>query len=95
MRTSKNSDWIEVKVMGVLILCLLLAAIGLRALRIHVLSVPMTISVGSKIVYQGPSACTQIESAGAATIVRIGGGPLCLLPKARYAGNNITATGTR
>lgn len=57
--------------------------------------VPVKVFVDGKEVYHGINACVEIDSAGASTIVKVDGGPLCLFPMARYVSKDVHVEGDR
>lgn len=69
-----------------LTICILIAIIPQL---IYIAISPLVVCyVNDELVYQGRSACLDIETAGAATKVSVKGF-LCVLPKAKYVSNNV------
>lgn len=48
------------------------------------------VTVDGKQVFSGRTYCVEVKSAGAATEIDIGRGPLCLLPGDHYVSKNVS-----
>lgn len=70
-------------------------AFSLIALCYHIDNVPVRCFVDDKLVFDGRSACIDVESSGSTTKVSISGGLMCIWPKEYYVSNNVRLEGVK
>lgn len=92
---STDSKWMVAIVAIVILLPIMVAVVG-RAIKYYCVdNVPVTCFVDGVEVFDGRSACIDVNSSGANTTITVNGGPLCLFPKAYYVSNNVVLHGRK
>lgn len=83
----KKMGFALVELVIVAMILAIIAAVSLPALG-KVLQ-HSVVFVDGKKVFDGRAYCLEVKSAGAATEINIGRGPLCLIPGDHYVSNNV------
>lgn len=92
-------EWDDLKAFGcigaIILGIFLVVSWTIISISYHVNNVPIKCWVDDKLIYDGRSACIDVQSGGRTTIVNIKGGWYCQFPKAHYVSDNVKLEGSK